>query len=146
MAFEDRPERRRLHEGHVGVPLLTAPVLAVLRTGGQHLAHLGVVDLEDLFVVADTGYHRMGVGDLPEVGGEALVLLGIEMSSGEEDDLVCQQRPSDGGDGLLAQWLVKVEAADLRSDGAREWGDIENDRGGDGGHDYLGTLFRSGEG
>ena len=40
----------------------------------QRLAGPGVVDLEDFLVLLNAANHRVGVGDLAEVGGELLVL------------------------------------------------------------------------
>ena len=138
---EDGAQRRRLHEGDVGVPVL--PVV-VLGSGAAHEgAGFRVVDLEDLLVVLEPGDDGVGHGDLAEERGEFLVLLGGEVLAGEEDDLVVEEGLPDRGQRFGIERLVEVDVADLGADRARQGRDVELD-GGDGGHEFPLRVGRGG--
>ncbi len=83
---EHRAERRGLHEGDVGVPLLAVVVLAAKppAESAAEGAGLGVVDLEDLAVLLEPGDDGVGHGDLAEGGGEVLVLFGVRCWPGKK--------------------------------------------------------------
>ncbi len=113
---EDRAQRRGLHERDVGVPALAVAVLPTHAVGEP--AGLGVVDLEDLLVLLDSGDHRVRHGDRAEGGGELLVLGRGEMLAREEDDLVVEEGLADGRQRLGVEGLMQVDAADFGSDRA----------------------------
>jgi len=136
-----------LDEGHIGVPLVTVPVDrgGVGRVHADEGAGPGVVDLEHLFVLVDARDDRVGVGQLAEGGGEALVLGGGEVLLGEEDDLVVEQGLADGAHGGRFELDVEVEAADHPTNGPRERLDVELDGGAGGagrGHDEVLSGWR----
>ncbi len=88
---EDRPERRGLEKGHIGVPP-AGPVLSAV--DGQHLG-----------APLDGWDHRVAFGDLAELSGEVGLLGGGELLVAEEDHVVGVERPADIGDCLPSEWL-----------------------------------------
>ena len=80
----------------------------------------------------------MALGRRPEQRGEGQVGVRVEVLLGEEHDLAVEPDLSDGGDGDLIE-VTKIHAADDRSDGPRERGDVKVDESLHDGHG--GTSF-----
>ena len=66
----------------------------------------------------ESGNDGVGHRGLAEEGREVLVLLGVQVGTGEEDDLVVEKGLADGRHGFGIEGLVEIEAADLGADGA----------------------------
>lgn len=57
----------------------------------------------------------MTFGDITEPRGEREMLIGREVLSREEGDLVREEGPTDLGHRRRLQWIVQADAADLRA-------------------------------
>ena len=111
---QDRPERRGLQEGHVGVPP-RGPVLAP-------------VDVQDLGIALDRRDHRVRRRHLAELAGEVGLHVGGEVLAREEQHQVTAQRGAHLGHHVVAQRTAQVETPHLGPDVGGDRPDVETCR------------------
>jgi hypothetical protein len=80
---------------------------------------LGLVQHGDLRPGRTGGEERWHV-DLAEVGGEAHVVVDVDVLVAEEQHQMVEQRPADRRHRRVVERIAQVEAADLRPDRRRE--------------------------
>jgi len=99
------------HEGHVGVPVVDAAVLAVDR---QHVR-----------LAVDGGHGRVGGGQRAEVAGEALLVLVVHADTAEDERLMLVQRRAYCGHRLRVQLTGGIDPGDLGADAGGDLADAE---------------------